>query len=206
MFEGLAGKDRAMLYMLAMTTGLRASELSSVTPSAFALATDRPTVTVRAAYTKNRQEAEQPLPADVAEAFRDYLRGRPPMAALWPGKWNERAAEMLRVDLAGAGIDYRDAEGGVAEFHALRHSYISLLGRSGVSPKVTQTLARHSDIRLTMNVYSHAQIYDLSAAVDGRWIDDQDARRESLRAKRTGSNRDGREAGGKFLAVSLPYE
>jgi integrase len=169
-FEGLAGKDRAMLYMLAMTTGLRASELSSVTPSAFTLATDRPTVTVRAAYTKNRQEAEQPLPADVAEAFRDYLRGRPPMAALWPGKWNDRAAEMLRVDLAGAGIDYRDAEGGVADFHALRHSYISLLGRAGVSPKVTQTLARHSDIRLTMNVYSHAQIHDLSAAVDGLTI------------------------------------
>ena len=77
MFEGLNGVDRAMIYLLAMTTGLRASELASMTPSRFDLATDRPTATVREAYTKNHNEAEQPLPADVAEAFRDYLRGRP---------------------------------------------------------------------------------------------------------------------------------
>ena len=48
-----------------------------MTPSRFDLATHRPTATVREAYTKNHNEAEQPLPADVAEAFRDYLRGRP---------------------------------------------------------------------------------------------------------------------------------
>ena len=74
---------------------------------------------------------------------------------------------MQRIDLEAAGIPYRDAEGEFADFHALRHSYISLLGRLGVSPKVTQTLARHSDIRLTMNVYSHARIHDLAAAVEG---------------------------------------
>jgi len=165
-FEGLAGKDRAMLYMLAMTTGLRASELASVTPSSFAFEANGATVTVRAAYTKNQNEAEQPLPPDVAEAFRAYLIDRPALSALWPGKWNDMAAEMLRVDLDGAGIAYRDAAGDVADFHALRHSYVSLLGRMGASPKVTQTLARHSDIRLTMNVYSHAQMHDLSAAVD----------------------------------------
>src|ERR1019366_8890115 len=69
-FEGLTGVDRSMIYMLAMSSGLRASELASVTPSSFALEGVGPTVTVRAAYTKNRIEAEQPLPADVASAFR----------------------------------------------------------------------------------------------------------------------------------------
>ena len=28
----------------------------------------------------------------------------------------------------------------------------------GVNPKTAQTLARHSDIRLTMNVYSHTDL------------------------------------------------
>lgn len=166
-FEGLTGHDRAMIYLLAMSSGLRASELASLTPSSFTLTTDRSLVTVRAAYTKNRDEAQQPLPADVAASFHDYLQGRPAMAAIWPGKWNEFAAEMLRSDLESAGIEYRDENGAVADFHALRHSYISLLGSLGNSPKVTQTLARHSDIRLTMNVYSHAQIHDLAAAVEG---------------------------------------
>src|SRR5262249_23628336 len=65
------------------------------------------------------------------------------------------------------GIRYRDGEGRVADFHALRHSYITLLERSGVSPKLAQELARHSDIRLTMNVYTHARLHDLVGAVEG---------------------------------------
>lgn len=58
-------------------------------------------------------------------------------------------------------------EGRVVDFHALRHSYIILLERSGVSPKLAQELARHSDIRLTMNVYTHARLHDLAGAVEG---------------------------------------
>ena len=82
------------------------------------------------------------------------------------GTWPKHAAEMLRIDLDAAGIAYRDEEGRVADFHALRHSYITLLSRSGVSPKVAQELARHSDIRLTMQTYTHAGLYDLAAAVE----------------------------------------
>ena len=63
-------------------------------------------------------------------------------------------------------LRYRDRDGCTADFHALRHSYITLLERSGVSPKLAQELARHSDIRLTMNVYTHAGLYDLAGAVD----------------------------------------
>src|SRR5262249_7576128 len=65
-----------------------------------------------------------------------------------------------------AGLTYRDDEGRVADFHALRHSYITLLSRCGVNPKLAQELARHSDIRLTMNVYTHAALYDLAGAVE----------------------------------------
>jgi hypothetical protein len=38
--------------------------------------------------------------------------------------------------------------------------------RSGVGPKLAQERARHSDVRLTMNVYTHAGLYDLAAAVE----------------------------------------
>ena len=53
---------------------------------------------------------------------------------------------MLRRDLEAAGIPYRTAEG-IADFHALRHTYASRLVRHGVSVKVAQDLARHSDPR-----------------------------------------------------------
>ena len=166
-FRGLTGRDRAALYSVAMTTGFRVAELASLTPSSFDLAAEPATATVEAAYSKNRRESVQPLPADVAAALRDYLDGRPAAAPVWPGGWAGDAADMLRLDLDAAGIAFRDAEGRVADFHALRHSFITLLQRSGVHPKLAQELARHSDIRLTMNVYTHARLHDLAGAVDG---------------------------------------
>ena len=166
-FQGLTGPDRLLLYATAMVTGFRAAELASLYPASFELNTDAPTVTVKAAYSKNRRQSVQPLPPDVASALREYLGKRPAGLPVWPGSWHKDAAEMLRVDLAAAGISYRDGEGRVADFHSLRHSYITLLERSGVSPKLAQELARHSDIRLTMNVYTHARLHDLAGAVEG---------------------------------------
>ena len=166
-FRGLTGRDRAALYSVAMTTGFRVAELASLTPSSFDLAAEPATATVEAAYSKNRRSSVQPLPADVALALRDYLDGRAAAAPVWPGGWAGDAADMLRLDLDAAGVAFRDAEGRVADFHALRHSFITLLQRSGVHPKLAQELARHSDIRLTMNVYTHARLHDLAGAVDG---------------------------------------
>ena len=40
------------------------------------------------------------------------------------------------------------------DFHALRTSFITALALGGVHPKVAQTLARHSSIELTMQVYT----------------------------------------------------
>jgi hypothetical protein len=50
---------------------------------------------------------------------------------------------------------YRNKAGLFADFHGLRHTFITNLGKAGVDPKTAQILARHSDINLTMNVYTH---------------------------------------------------
>ncbi len=64
-----------------------------------------------------------------------------------------------------AGIVYRDEDGRVADFHALRHTFISNWARSGVHPKVAQSLARHSTITLTMDRYSHTLIGEQADAL-----------------------------------------
>ena len=61
----------------------------------------------------------------------------------------------------------RDSDGRYADFHALRHSYLSRLGRSGASPKAMQRLARHTTVDLTLGRYTHANLYDLAGAVNG---------------------------------------
>ena len=54
---------------------------------------------------------------------------------------------------------------GVADFHALRHTFITNLARAGVHPKIAQGLARHSDINLTLRRYSHTVLSDRATAV-----------------------------------------
>ena len=53
-----------------------------------------------------------------------------------------------------------------AAFHSCRHPFITNLERAGAHPKVAQTLARHSDIRLTLNVYTHAELADQTKAIE----------------------------------------
>jgi hypothetical protein len=75
-----------------------------------------------------------------------------------------RTAEMLRVDLEAAGVPYETSEG-VADFHALRSAYITYLVASGASVKTCQTLARHSDPKLTIGIYAKASLHDIAGAV-----------------------------------------
>jgi hypothetical protein len=44
----------------------------------------------------------------------------------------------------------RDHAGLFANFHSCQHLSITSLKRAGISPKLAQTLARHSDVRLTL--------------------------------------------------------
>jgi len=94
---------------------------------------------------------------------RRVRRLQPPRLAdggpLWP-KLTVRTAEMLKRDFSAAGIPYVDDAGLFADFHALRHSYISLITAGGVHPIIAQRLARHSDINLTMTRYSHTLLED----------------------------------------------
>jgi len=162
--HGMTGHDREMLYLLAVETGLRWSELHSLTPTSFSFDTRPPTVKVEAGYSKHRREDILPLRPETAEALREYLSLKLPTAPAFP-MWRDKGAMMLREDLAAAGILYQDESGCFADFHSLRHSYISNLARSGVHPKVAQSLARHSTITLTMDRYTHMRLEDQSEAL-----------------------------------------
>jgi integrase len=165
-FRDMTGPDRLVLYTLAANTGFRAKELSSLTPASFALGSKPATVTVEAGYSKHRRKDVQPLRPDVAEMMRQYTAGKATQLPLWPGKWAKLAAEMLRKDLDAAGIPYRDEAGRVFDFHAIRGQFISFLAARGVHPKVAQTLARHSTITLTMQSYTHLDVFDVAGALD----------------------------------------
>jgi len=179
------GDVRVMAYRVALGTGFRVNELRSLTPESFDLQSSPPTVTVAAAYSKRRRQDVQPIRLDLAEMLRGWLQGRPRGKRLFSLPHN--TSKMLQRDLAAARaawiadassdaerqrrelsdfLQYRDAAGRVADFHALRHTYISGIVASGASVKVAQELARHSTPVLTIGRYSHARVHDLTGALD----------------------------------------
>jgi integrase len=153
---GLTGADRALLYWLAVETGLRSNELRSLTCASFDLDTESATVTVEAAYSKRRREDILLLRPALAEALKTHLATKLPGANAFPiPDDRKKAAAMFRADLEAAGIGFRNSEGLVADFHSLRHTFITNLANGGVHPKTAQSLARHCTISLTMDRYSH---------------------------------------------------
>ena len=74
---------------------------------------------------------------------------------------------MLKKDLARAGIPYKDEIGRCFDFHGLRALCASMLVRRGVHPKIAQAILRHSDINLTMNVYTRIDQAQKVSAVAG---------------------------------------
>jgi integrase len=49
-------------------------------------------------------------------------------------------------------------------FHNLRHSLASFLVRTKTDPKTVQTLLRHSDVKMTLQWYTHTVSEDRMAA------------------------------------------
>jgi integrase len=160
-YQQMTGPARALVYRLAVATGLRYSELSSIRPESFDLSGDRPTVTVTAGYTKNGDPATLPIPSDLAADLPPFLATVPAGSPVFP--LPEKGAKMIRADLARAKISYRDAAGLVFDFHALRCQCATLADAAGVSPRVVQRLMRHSTLELTGR-YTRPRAHDIDAA------------------------------------------
>jgi hypothetical protein len=126
------------------------------------------------------------LPRDVADALKPFLASKQAGSPIWPGRWPNRAFRLIQIDLEAARkkwlaaareahqdietspgdfLAYQDSAGRFADFHALRHSYITMVGKTGVTPKEHQQLARHGSYALTSK-YTHARFYDLATAVN----------------------------------------
>lgn len=156
--------DRAILYRVAVGTGFRAAELASLTVSSFDLDNERgPTVAVAAAYSKHRKRDVQPIATDLAALLAPWLTDKDDEAPVF--NLTEKTSRMIREDMRRARaawiratpdrkqrrernkttfMAYRDSAGRVADFHSLRHTYISRIISSGASVKAAQELARHS--------------------------------------------------------------
>ena len=126
--EGMSGPERAMLYRLAVETGLRRAELASLKRGSFDLDGEQPTVTVAAAYSKNRRADTIPLRTETAEVLKVFLATKMPGVQAFNMPPRRKNVAMFRADLKAAGIPYWDEDDRVADFHALT-PHVRLLAR-----------------------------------------------------------------------------
>jgi integrase len=136
--------------------------LESLTPESFDMDSSPPTITCQASYTKNGKEAVQPIRPELAEMLRPWLAPKAPGQAVFVTR-RFQIPRAIRKDLKASGVENASA----FDFHCLRHSFITAVVKSGCSVKVAQTLARHANPQLTMNVYTHLGIHDLTQGLEG---------------------------------------
>jgi integrase len=160
----LTGKERRLIYALALGTGLRRGEIAGLTWADLDLKGPNPTIVVRAAYSKHKRTDTLPLRADLARALADWERQQP-IITLKPGLerspakvfslTTSRTAEMITHDLKWAEVRFKDIKGRTdVDFHSLRHTYGTWLAEAGVSLQRVQVLMRHGTPGLTMK-YTH---------------------------------------------------
>lgn len=155
-----------------------------------------PTATVEAGFSKRRRRDRQVLHPALAQQLSTWIATKPdlapdtllfPVSGRVPGGLERKTHKMMQRDLAVARekwieeaetkkeravreksdfLAYCNHAGLYADFHSCRHLFITSLERAGVRPKVAQKLARHSDIRLTLGVYTHAELADQTAAME----------------------------------------
>jgi integrase len=155
---------RKAIYLMAAYTGLRRKELGELVWAFVKLDANPPRLHLPGEFTKNREDADPPLHVDVVTSLREAR-----MACVGDSDLvfpRVPRIERFRRDLKKAGIPYFDAQGLVADFHALRKTFDTQLQLNGALPSVTKELMRHSDMRLTMENYLDKRLLPLAEAVN----------------------------------------
>jgi integrase len=130
------------------------------------LSEPEPCITFDSEVSKNRDEGVVPLLPSAADALRRWRKIRAADAPTDPVFAETVYLGTLHSDMAAAGIPKRDEKGRPAGWHSFRRGLGSRMAKT-VTPKVAQSMLRHKDIRITMQLYSELQTEEVRAAVAG---------------------------------------
>jgi integrase len=173
---GMTGIERAMLYSLAIQTGLRSGEIRSLTRGKLHLTSHPPFVMAEAGATKNKRTARQYIQPELARELQSHVGKKLRGALVFDLPHACTMADMLREDLEAARqawlktiedpqerleaddsdfLQSVDSDGERIDFHSLRHTCATWLIHAGADVKTIQSVMRHADIKLTLDRYGH---------------------------------------------------
>lgn len=167
------GWERGVLYQVAAYTGLRRAEVLALQWGDLLLG-PTPAIAVRAETTKNRRAARLELPRWLGDLLEQLRGARTAAIRGVPGARDRvfeasysHITERMQLDAEWAKIGTWQTvrgklrlcteDGRVVDFHALRGTLATLAAEIGVAPRILQDHMRHSDVRMTMEVYAQAR-------------------------------------------------
>ncbi len=203
---GKAPPRRRVAYAIAGLTGLRRSELKHLLWADVHLDDTPPWIELRASTTKSRRAATLFIVPQL-EAMLRPLRGEgagPVLPQGVPGN------DLLTRDLLAAGIPVEDERGWRVDFHALRHTYASLLGAAGVPEAARVRMVRHTEWRQTdhytdpSSVPLRAGAEQLSALLAANLPSSGASPKMGKRREKTGTRVHGNDTQDKAVAPNFP--
>ncbi len=154
--------ERSIVYHVAAYTGLRRSELKSITWNDINLEGEFPYIVVRDCISKNKITQSVPLHPDLVTRLKDKRQG---------SGINDHVLQvpsrlyLYKKDLEAVGIPFKDEEGRQVDFHALRTTFATFLHSNGANQAVAMQAMRHSDPRLTAITYNDANLMPVGDAI-----------------------------------------
>jgi integrase len=168
--------ERAPLYKLAALTGLRKDELRRLLWADCRLDAPKPYIQLRPEANKARREDRIPLHSTAVNLLRHLRDGAGERSTVFAGVPRPNT---FRRDLMRAKIPYLDNDGKIADFHALRYSFGTMLAKANVPIRTAMSLMRHKDPKLTLMIYVDSGQLDLDEAISR--LPDLDAARKKKR-------------------------
>jgi integrase len=163
---GMPGAERALLYRVAIETGLRAGELEALTVGNLDLKSKPPAIWLGDGKPKSGKDADIPLLEDTAALLLAHVANRLPSARVFKMPKPYLLANMIEADLKAAGLEYKNAAGRFADFHALRHCTATYLLNRGVSPMAVRDIMRHADLKTTMRYAARTLLVKRQEAIE----------------------------------------
>jgi len=177
------GREHALIYKTLVLTGLRKKELVSVTVGAVHLDPPSRFIALAAKDEKARRGGQISLRADLAADLASWMDDR--LAALREAcrlagdpipmhlpmctplfDVPVRLVRHLDLDLRFAEIEKEDEHRRIIDIHSFRYTFATHLCRAGVPLRTVQAAMRHSDPKLTANVYTDPALLDVAGAID----------------------------------------
>ena len=135
------------------------------------------------------EDREAPRVEKMVGGYTGFLyldkNGMPEVAMHWEHRFNHAVSRYNEI--------YREQLPNITP-HVCRHTYCSNQAKAGMNPKTLQYLMGHSDIGVTMNVYTHLGMEDAAAEM-ARMEEVESARREQekLNGVREGKEKQSRK-------------